>query len=172
MPAGLPNGATYELRLITNNTFERLATSALITIGGPAPTTVASSAGSVPAGGSLAVSWSGVSSPTATDWIGLYATRAAGDGAYVAWRYTAGNASGTASLAIPLGTTPGTSFELRLFSTNGFTRLATSASFSVTTAAPPARDRTGDPRQRLRAVRSRSPRGSRSPSAPRNRTCS
>ena len=52
------------------------------------------------------------------------------DTAYLAWRYTTGTASGNVPFTIPGTITPGT-YELRLWSNNGFTRLAISNSFTV-----------------------------------------
>jgi RHS repeat-associated protein len=75
------------------------------------------------------VSWSGVTSPTANDWIGFYAAGAA-DNAYLAWRYTTGTASGSVSFSIPSGAAFG-AYEMRLFANNGWTKLATSNGFNV-----------------------------------------
>src|SRR5262249_31766551 len=78
--------------------------------------------------------WANVPSPTSTDWIGLYPlSPPTPDNAYLAFAYTTGTASGSVPFPVPLGTAPG-SYELRLFSNNGFTRLATSNSFTVTAA--------------------------------------
>ena len=96
---------------------------------------------SVPAGGSVTATWSGIASPTNTDWIGLYAQGSA-DTAYLAWIYVscshtpgAAAAAGSCAFTIPSGVTPGT-YELRLLANNGFTRLATSGALTVTTAGP------------------------------------
>jgi hypothetical protein len=90
----------------------------------------------VSAGGSVTVSWSGVSSPTATDWVGLYQPGAS-NASYLDWFYDdsctkiAGSSSltsGSCTYTIPVGA--GT-YEFRLFSNNGFTLLATSSQVSV-----------------------------------------
>ena len=47
------------------------------------------------------------------------------------WRYTTGAASGNLPLTIPATLAPGT-YELRLFSNNGYSRLAISNAFTVT----------------------------------------
>ncbi len=71
----------------------------------------------------------------ATDWIGLYAVGAA-DGAYIDWRYlndtTVPPAVGLtdASVHFLAPVTPG-DYELRLFESNGYNRLATSAVVTV-----------------------------------------
>src|SRR5712691_10194544 len=137
---GTVAGGTYELRLLANNGFTRLATSNALTVtaGGPSlsvsPTTVA-------AGGSVTAMWSGIASPSATDWIGLYAPGAA-DTAYLGWIYvscskTAGSATAAGSCAFPIpGTVAGGTYELRLLANNGFTRLATSNALTVTAGGP------------------------------------
>ena len=89
------------------------------------PTTVA-------AGAATTASWSNIAAPTAKDWIGLYSGPAAANGAFIAWRYTTGTAAGNVSFTVPSGTPAGSGYELRLFSNDGYTRLATSAPFTVT----------------------------------------
>src|SRR5262245_216252 len=96
---------------------------------------------SVVAGDVVTATWSGIAAPTSTDWIGLYAS-GTGDGAYLAWLYVscsktpgASAASGSCTLQIPGGITPGT-YELRLFAANGLTRLASSGTFTVTGSSP------------------------------------
>jgi Right handed beta helix region len=84
---------------------------------------------SVAAGGTVTATWAGIPSPTALDWLGLY-TPGSSDTAYLAWRYTTGTASGNVPFTIPGTITPGT-YELRLLSNNGFTRLAISNSFTA-----------------------------------------
>ena len=61
----------------------------------------------------------------------------ASDGAYRAWLYVscsqspgAARAAGACAIPLPSGVGPGT-YELRLFASNGFARLATSATFTV-----------------------------------------
>jgi len=84
---------------------------------------------SVAAGGTVTATWAGIPSPTSTDWIALY-TSGASDTAYLAWRYTTGTVSGNVPFTIPSTVTPGT-YELRLFSNNGYTRLAISGLLTV-----------------------------------------
>jgi hypothetical protein len=87
-------------------------------------------------GGALNADWSGVNYPSRTDWIGVYSV-GTGDYSFLWWVYTSsGNqsqgstalSSGTISVTFP--TTPGV-YELRLYSNDGFTRLATSSSVTV-----------------------------------------
>jgi hypothetical protein len=99
-------------------------------------TTLSVNAPTVTAAASVTATWSGIANPTATDWIGLYAYGAA-DAAYRTWIYvscskTAGSAvaAGSCAFSIPATAAAGT-YELRLFSNNGFTKLATSTALTV-----------------------------------------
>jgi hypothetical protein len=128
---------TYQLRLFAANGYTRLATSATFTVTATTTATLSVTPTSVAAGSSVTASWSGIASPASTDWIGLYASGAA-DGSYLAWMYvscsqTAGSAkaSGSCAFKIPATVAAGT-YQLRLFAANGYTRRATSNSFSVT----------------------------------------
>jgi hypothetical protein len=137
VPASLAAG-TYELRLFTNGGYTRLAKSA--------PFTVTASTGSgvvvsesptiTSAGASVTATWSGIPTPTSTDWIGLYSPGAA-DTAFRAWIYvscsqTAGAAksAGSCPFALP-GSLPPGMYELRVLANNGYTRLGTSNQFEV-----------------------------------------
>ncbi len=80
-------------------------------------------------GNGVTASWAGLTDSSPTDWIGLYAP-GAGDGSFQSWMYVScsqtpivGRASGSCVYGLPgvAGT-----YELRLFSNDGFTRLATS----------------------------------------------
>jgi len=135
IPGSLAAG-NYELRLFSNNGFTRIATSSAFTVTGAIGPSLSESPGSVAAGSSVTASWS-IASPTSTDWIGLY-TPGSSNTAFRSWIYVScsqspgsARASGSCSLAIPSGTPSGT-YELRLFSNNGYTRLATSNTFTVT----------------------------------------
>jgi len=137
IPAGLAPG-TYELRLLANNVFTRLATSAPFTVTATGPL-LSVSPGAVNAGGSVTATWSGITAPTSTDWIGLY-TPGAADTAFLAWTYVSctqtpgsATAAGACTFVIPSGLVPGV-YELRLLANNVFTRLATSGVLTVTPA--------------------------------------
>lgn len=82
--------------------------------------------------GALTVTWSNITSPTTTDWVALYAVGAP-DSAVVAWKYTNGARSGSATMTVPWGTSPG-NFEVRLSANNSYQRLAKSG--AVTIIAP------------------------------------
>ena len=134
IPAGLAPG-TYELRLLANNVFTRLATSASFTVTATGPL-VSVSPGAINAGGSATATWSGIAAPTATDWIGLY-TPGAADTAFLAWVYVScsqspgsARAAGACAFVVPPGLVPGV-YELRLLANNGFTRLSTSGALIV-----------------------------------------
>lgn len=82
----------------------------------------------------VTASWDRIPDPTARDWIGLY-EYGAPDKDWENYEYTDGEASGSRSIAIPATTRPG-SYELRLFSNNGYIRLATTMdNFFVTGVA-------------------------------------
>jgi RHS repeat-associated protein len=125
---------SYELRIFSNDGFTRLATSNSLAVTAPPPATLSATPSSLTAGQSLSAAWGSIYTPSATDWIGLYPTGAADTG-FVSWQYTDGTAAGNAPFLIPVNAAAGT-YELRLFSNDGFTRLATSAGVSVA-AAPP-----------------------------------
>jgi subtilisin family serine protease len=135
IPATLAPG-TYQLRLLANGGYTRLAASNNFTVTAPAGctgTSLGASPTSVAAGGSVTASWSGVCPPTTDDWIGLYRSGAP-DSSYLAARYTTGSASGSVPIAVSATLAPGT-YELRLFSNGGYARLAVSNSFTVTAVA-------------------------------------
>jgi hypothetical protein len=96
----------------------------------------------VPPGGTVTAMWGNIPSPTASDWIGLY-TPGSPNTSYSAWIYvsctqtaTTARASGSCAFPIPASVASGM-YELRLLSQNGFTALATSGPFTVTTAGAP-----------------------------------
>ncbi len=135
LPAG--TGALYQLRMFASPAAELLATSG--TIGVPA---LAAAPVMVAAGGSATVSWSGVSAPSAGDWVGLYAQ----DGSQAGGFYLdscAGASSGavpavSGSCAYALGDAGG-AYELRLSASPSSGALASAGPLSVPSlAAGPA----------------------------------
>jgi RHS repeat-associated protein len=129
VPFGIPNIApgTYQLRLLANNGYTVLATSANFTVTA-VNMTISESPASVAPGTDVTATWSGIPTPVASDWIGLFVP-GSGNSAYLAWRYTNGQSSGSLPFTIPANNAPGT-FQLRLFSANnGY--VATSNNFSV-----------------------------------------
>jgi hypothetical protein len=149
---------TYEFRLFADNGYTLLAKSGTISVSAPSGSTgsgstpppssptVASlsiSPTSVSKGTAATVSWSGISSPAAKDWVGLFA-KGASSTSFVDWFYvscskTSGSAraSGSCSYTMPSNLAPGT-YEMRLSADNGYTLLATSPQITATglTASP------------------------------------
>jgi len=125
-------GGTYELRLFADNGYTKLATSNTFTVTAGLSVTPTS----VVRGGSVTATWGGLAAATTTDWIGLYPAGAS-DTAYVAWIYVSCSktpagavVTGSCAFAIPGTIAPG-SYTLRLFSANGYTKLATSNTLTV-----------------------------------------
>jgi len=132
MPYAIPSTlapGTYELRLFTNFTYTRIGKSNTFTVTALPQATLSVSPTNVIAGGTVTATWSGIASPTATDWIGLFVPGAS-DTSYPTWRYTTGSASGSVPFTIPANVAPGT-YELRLFTNFTFTRIGVSNSFIV-----------------------------------------
>jgi hypothetical protein len=136
IPASLAAG-TYELRMFANNTSQvRLGRSNSFTVQAAPPPILSATPSSVTAGGNLTTTWSGIVSPTAADWIGLYVPGAA-DSAFITWVYVSCSklpsgafASGSCPFQIPASLVVGT-YELRFFSNNGFLRLARSNAITI-----------------------------------------
>src|SRR5262249_43500438 len=103
--------------------------------GAPGPSVTGAPA-NVATGGTSTASWQGVQSPTTTDWVGLYRQGAA-DTSITNWKFTSSCTTTAGSTAKALGscsfTMPGPAgtYEYRLFKNNGYTKLATSAPFTV-----------------------------------------
>jgi Calx-beta domain/Right handed beta helix region len=118
-------------------------TSATITINdndavGP---TLAVSPNSIAPGGTVTATWSGIASPTATDWIGLYQPGAAG-AAYIDWIYVSCSqtamtprASGSCPFVLPSNLAPGP-YELRLYAADNATVLLATTNFTVVATTP------------------------------------
>jgi hypothetical protein len=125
VPRPQPPGGAYDI-----GAYERTGTAT----GG---TTLSASPSSVAPGGTITATWSGIATPSATDWLGLY-TPGAANTAYLAWIYVscsqtpgAARAAGSCAFVVPSTVAPGT-YQLRLLANNGFTPLATSNTFTVT----------------------------------------
>ena len=89
-------------------------------------------------GATVTVTWSGILSPSATDWIALYFVGQPNSN-YLAWLYVncakqpgSPQASGSCPFALPPSLTPGI-YELRLLANDGFVSLATT---SLTVSGP------------------------------------
>ncbi len=115
--------------------------TATITIEASGVSTLSASAASVAAGEVSTVSWNNITSPTPADWIGLFANGAADTG-FSKWVYvscdqnaTVARVAGSCAFTIPVSV-PAGQYEFRLFSNNGYTKLATSVAFTVTPPLP------------------------------------
>jgi len=127
----------YQVKLLGNNGYGVIATSRNFTIE-PAEqsATLSATPNQVRRGGLVNVAWSGIDSPTAKDWVALYAQ---GDpnSSYLTWAYvscsttaTTAKPAGSCALEIPATASPGI-YQLRLLGNNGFNALVTSSSFTV-----------------------------------------
>src|SRR5262245_47859847 len=83
--------------------------------------------------GTVTVTWRSLPSPTATAWVGLYASADAADTAYLDYRYlTSGSgAAESGSLTFPMPEAASTTYELRIFANGGYERKAKSSSVTV-----------------------------------------
>ncbi len=138
---GLSPGTAYHYQLVVTDTGGA-------TVYGPdvvmAPVVVSASAASVTAGRPLTISWSGISNPTAGDWIGLYQPGAP-DSSYVDGVYadscaqtssgTAAPATGSCTYTMP--SAPG-SYRFQLY-TGSATGLLTTSN-PITSVPPPPVD--------------------------------
>jgi hypothetical protein len=142
VPANVTPG-DYNLRLLANNTWQRLAVSNTVTVTAAGPSLAVSPVSPV-AGGTLTVAWRSIAAPTATDWVGVYSAGAA-DADYVMRAYTNGRGTDRMLIALPNGISTGP-YELRLFANNTLTRLATSNGLNVVPAPGLAAGVTSVPR--------------------------
>ena len=134
IPASLALG-TYEVRVLANDGFTSVATSTPLTVTAAAGPTVSVTA-SVAAGSAVTVTWSGIASPSATDWFALYA-RGADVTQYLDWAFvscsknpSSAAAAKSCSFTVPSTIVAGT-YELRLLADNGYTQLAISNALTV-----------------------------------------
>jgi subtilisin family serine protease len=130
LPLSLAPG-TYVLRLFSNNSFSQLSASNTFTVTGSAAPSLIVSPTAISPGGTLAATWNGVTSPTSTDWLGLYLAGTPNT-AYIEWIYVSCSKtpsgplpSGSCPFVVPVSALPAT-YELRLLANDGFTSLATS----------------------------------------------
>ena len=94
----------------------------------PAPVVTVSPA-IVSRGGTVTVGWSGVTTPTTGDWVGLYKVGTPEGGPVTAWKYTSGTASGSSTIKLPWSATG--QYEVRLMADNTTRRLAVAGPITV-----------------------------------------
>jgi len=99
------------------------------------------------AGQSLTATWSGIPAPSTTDWLGMYKQGETDERNDVDWNYVNsantctkapgdGKTDGTCLFAVPTSVATG-SYELRLFSSDSYAKLATSNLFTIVGAVTP-----------------------------------
>lgn len=125
---GLADG-DYEARAYLNDSYTRLATSTDFVVGSP---TVAASASSYATGSDVTINWAGLPGNT-YDWVAV-APMGSADTGYVAWVYTGGAKMGSHVFS---GLADG-QYEARAYSNDSYTRVATSATFTVGVATGPS----------------------------------
>jgi hypothetical protein len=125
--APLPAGS-YVARAFPNDTYTPLVESAAFTVTAPITNyTIATDQSSYAAGGSVTVTYGGLPGYP-RDWIAI-APAGSSATTFVAWAYTGGQASGTATLKAPL---QAGSYVARAFPNDTYTPLVESAAFTVT----------------------------------------
>jgi glucose/arabinose dehydrogenase len=130
IPSGL-NGGSYELRLHASGSWTAIARTPLtVSGGGTGGPTIGVAPTSTAAGTAVTVSWSGIATPTGSNWIGLLKPGAlswehGGVWMYVNCSKTAGAAfpSGNCTFPIPSGIASG-GYELRLHASSSWTPIA------------------------------------------------
>jgi len=137
VPASLAGGS-YELRLLANDGFTVLGTSAAFVVTGASTgASLSVTPASVARGGAVTATWSGIAAPRSRDWIGLYVPSAPPT-AFIEWIYVscskapvAARAAGSCLFNLPATLTPG-SYQLRLLADDGYTELSVGNAFTVT----------------------------------------
>jgi hypothetical protein len=116
-----PKAGTYVARALPSNTFTLLAESASFSV-----TSVSTDRASYAAGATITVTYSGLPG-NPQDWIAI-APAGSATTSYVAYVFTNGQQSGTATFTAPAGGT----YVARAFPNNTFDLLTESAAFSIT----------------------------------------
>ena len=120
----------------TTVAYSLLATSNTFTVTAAGGPTFTVTPATIPRGSAVTAAWSGIATPTSTDWIALYAP-GTGQTSFLAWVYvsctkTAGAAAaaGSCAFVIPSTIAAGT-YELRLWANGQYLLLATSNTFQA-----------------------------------------
>ena len=128
-------GTTCNARLFASGGMSKLATSATITVTVTVTPTVTPTSQTVAPSGTITLNVADGPGHVA-DWVGLYCPASAADGAYSDWKYLNNSktqpATGLTSATITF-TAPatGTTCNARLFASGGLSKLATSATITV-----------------------------------------
>lgn len=151
VPADVPQG-NYEIRLFTYDSYTQILlksdnSPAISTLDIPAPSQASISASA--ADGVVTVNYSGIPAPTTTDWVGIYTSSTDAYNASIALAYVNstgtcpstvggdGKASGSCQFNLPSSVLPGT-YEIRLYSNNSSTLLASSSLYVPAPTPTPA----------------------------------
>jgi len=121
-----PADGSYVARAFVNDTFTLLAESAAFTT---VSATISTDSASYAPGATITVTYSGLPG-NAKDWIGI-ATAGSPNTSFIAFVYTNGQVSGTATFTAPASGGP---FVARSFVNDGFTLISESAPFTITVA--------------------------------------
>jgi subtilisin family serine protease len=129
-------GSNCNLRFFSNNGFTTLATSATISIAASSASAVTASPSTVTMGATITGTVSN-GPGNALDWVGLYCPASLADASFIDWRYlnntksppASGLTNATVTFTAP--NNPGSNCNLRFFSNNGLTNLATSATIPI-----------------------------------------
>jgi len=129
-----PASGRYQVRLFINDTVTKVATSNTITVSGPTGPSVALSPTSPAVGATLSAAVSG-GPANATDWVGLYPETGL-DNAPINWCYLNGSktapSTGVTNATVTCLTAPASGrYQVRLFTNNTVTKVATSNTITV-----------------------------------------
>jgi endonuclease/exonuclease/phosphatase family metal-dependent hydrolase len=125
----------YEFRYFTNNGYTKVATSDIVSVSEASATySLSASPSTANAGDTLTATWTAPSGRPANDWIGLFKVSDP-ETSFISWKQTGGTSSG--SITFPAPSQAG-QYEFRYFTSNSYTRIATSNTVTITTPPPPA----------------------------------
>src|SRR5262249_30640607 len=127
--AFVPMG-TYELRLFSNDGWQRLAVSNLVKV----EPKVAVSPTTVVPGETVTVSWKGIPSPTTTDWFSLNPLNN-NDPLWLGSLTANGRSTDSVTYKLPTNLPAGL-YDLRLYANDGWQRLSLSNVITVAASAP------------------------------------
>ena len=128
-------GGKYELRIYAAGSLTRRATSSALTVTVPTPTpvpvvTLGATPANVVGGTQATLKFTGLPTPRAGDWIGIYSVGVPDSGPYVNWAYTTCSRTTTGAMsanscAMAMPSVAG-KYEFRIFAVNSLTKHGTS----------------------------------------------